>query len=79
MISSSLFAGSKLTQLHQNRRRFRFAGKYIPLPPPHPGVPAPDRVAHQPRGQAPDEEHPLPLSQECGHRPLEQTTRKTSR
>jgi len=67
-------AGPKPAQLHQDRRRFRLSGEHFALPPPDPGVPAPNRVAHQPRGQAPDEEHPLSLSQERGHRSHEPTS-----
>lgn len=32
------------------------------------GIPAPDRVAHQPRGQTPDQEHLVPRSQVCRDR-----------
>ena len=61
-------AGPESPQLHQDRRGLRVPGKHQPLPPLDPGVSSPDGVAHQPRGQAPDEEHLVPLGQKRHHR-----------
>ena len=61
--------GPQRPQLHQGGRGLRLPREPGVVLLPDRGVQAPQRGPHQPRGQAADQEHPLPRGQGLRGRP----------